>query len=182
LKDGRKSLENGLPVNGDLSTVDTTAWGRVAKLQPVVDAFDNDPNSRALQDVGLDGLSDNDERSKFGSVVQRVKAVLNPQAATAFAADPSTDDYQYYQGPQLDQAGAGILERYSKYNGTDGNSKTAQQSQAQLGLQTSASTSLPDAEDIDRDNNMSTDDEYFEYKVPINPANLVVGKVLLTIK
>ncbi len=176
LKDGRKSLENGLPVNGDYSTVDTTAWGRVAKLQPVVDAFDNDPNARALQDVGLDGLNDADERTKFGTVVQRVKAVVSPQVATAFENDPSTDDYQYYQGPKLDQAGAGILQRYSQYNGTDGNSKTAQQSQALLGLQTSASTSLPDAEDIDRDNNMSTDDEYFEYKVPINPQNLVVGQ------
>ena len=40
LKDGRKSLENGLPVNGDYSTVDTTAWGRVPRNQPVVNAFD----------------------------------------------------------------------------------------------------------------------------------------------
>jgi cell surface protein SprA len=43
LKDGRKSLENGLPVNGDLSTVDTTTWGRVPKTQPVVNAFDSNP-------------------------------------------------------------------------------------------------------------------------------------------
>ena len=176
LKDGRKSIENGLPVNGDYSTVDTTAWGRVSKIQPVVDAFDNNPNSRALQDVGLDGLNDADERSKFSGVVQRLKTQLNPQAGNAFAADPSSDDYQYYQGPQLDQAGAGILQRYAKYNGTDGNSKTAQQSEALLGLQTSASTSLPDAEDVDRDNNMSQDDEYFEYVVSIRPKDLVVGQ------
>ena len=176
LKDGRKSIENGLPVNGDLSTVDTTAWGRVAKLQPVVEAFDNDPNSRVLQDVGLDGLNDADERTKFADVVQRVSSEVNPQAAKAYAADPSTDDYQYYQGPQLDHAGAGILQRYAQYNGTEGNSKTSQQSEALLGLQTSASTSLPDAEDVDRDNNMSTDDEYFEYHVSIRPKDMVVGQ------
>lgn len=175
LKDGRKSIENGLPVNGDLSTVDTTAWGRVAKLQPVVNAFDNNPSSRALQDVGLDGLSDGDEQTKFAPFVQRIKTEVNPQAAAVISADPSSDDYQYYQGPALDQAGAGILQRYSKYNGTDGNSKTAAQSQAQLGLQTSASTSLPDAEDVDRDNNMSQDDEYFEYHVKVTPKDLVVG-------
>jgi cell surface protein SprA len=176
LKDGRKSIENGLPVNGDLSTVDTTAWGRVAKLQPVINAFDNNPDSRALQDVGLDGLADADEQSKFGAIVQRVKGEVTPQAGNAFAADPSSDDYQYYRGPALDQAGAGILQRYSKYNGTDGNSKTAAQSQALLGLQTSASTSLPDAEDIDHDNNMSQDDEYFQYKVSIRPKDLIVGQ------
>ncbi len=176
LKDGRKSLENGLPPDGNLANVDETVWGRVAKLQPVVNAFDNNPASRTLQDVGLDGLNDADERVKFASVIQQAKALLNAPAANALAADPSSDDYQYYQGPALDRAGAGILKRYSQYNGTEGNSPTSQQSQALLGLQTSASTALPDAEDINRDNNMDQDDEYFQYKVSMRPQDLVVGK------
>jgi len=176
LKDGRKSLENGLPVNGDLSTVDTTVWGRVPKTQPVVNAFDSNPASRAIQDVGLDGLGDADERTKFAGVVQQIKARVNSQAAANFANDPSSDNFQYYQGPQLDAANAGILQRYSMYNGTEGNSKTSDQSQAQLGLSTSASTSLPDGEDIDHDNNMSQDDEYFQYKVSMRPKDLVIGQ------
>ncbi len=176
LLDGRKSLENGLPVNGDLSQVDTTVWGRVAKTQPVVNAFDSNPASRVLQDVGLDGLDDADERSKFAPAIQAVKTRVNAQAAAAFNNDPSSDDYQYYQGPLLDQQQAGILQRYSMYNGTEGNSKTSQQSQALLGIATSASTSLPDAEDVDRDNNMNTDDEYFEYHVPLTPAGMVIGQ------
>ena len=176
LLDGRKSLENGLPVNGDLSQVDSTVWGRVSKLQPVVNAFDNNPAARVLQDVGLDGLDDADERTHFASVVQQVKARVSPQAASAFVNDPSSDDYQYYQGPQLDKAQAGILQRYSQYNGTEGNSKTSEQSQALLGIATSASTSLPDAEDVDRDNNMNQDDEYFQYHVPLHPNGMVVGQ------
>ncbi|MES2425797.1 MAG: cell surface protein SprA [Bacteroidota bacterium] len=176
LKDGRKSLENGLPVNGDLSTVDTTAWGRVPKAQPVVNAFDSNPASRALQDVGLDGLGDADEQAKFAPAVQKMKSVVNAQAANTFANDPSSDDYQYYLGPEQDAARASILQRYSKYNGNEGNSKTAEQSQALLGLQTSANTSLPDGEDIDRDNNMSQDDQYFQYKVSMRPQDLVVGQ------
>src|SRR6202012_4822682 len=55
-------------------------------------------------------------------------------------------------------------------------SKTPQQSQGLLGLSTSASTSLPDAEDVDRDNNMNQDDEYFQYHVSIRPQDLVVGQ------
>ncbi|AMR34418.1 cell surface protein SprA [Mucilaginibacter sp. PAMC 26640] len=176
LKDGRKSLENGLPVDGSTDKTDETNWGRVSKLQPVINAFDNNPDSRRLQDVGLDGLNDTDEQTKFAPVVNQVTTVLNPQAATAFKADPSSDDYQFYQGPALDQARAGILERYSRYNGTDGNSKTAEQSQAELGLQTSASTSLPDGEDINRDNNMSQTDEYFQYRVSIRPQDMQVGQ------
>ena len=176
LKDGRKSLENGLPVNGDYSTVDTTAWGRVPRNQPVVNAFDANSASRALQDVGLDGLGDADERAKFAAIVQQVKNQLSPQAAANFSNDPSSDNFQYYQGPQLDQARAGILQRYSMYNGTEGNSNTSAQSQATLGLTTSAATSVPDGEDIDHDNNMSQDDEYFQYKVSIRPKDLVVGQ------
>jgi cell surface protein SprA len=176
LLDGRKSLENSLPVNGALNQVDTTVWGRVSKLQPVVNSFDNNPNARVLQDVGLDGLNDADERSKFAGVVQQVKAQVNAQAASSFANDPSSDDYQYYQGPQLDRVQAGILQRYSQYNGTESNSKTSEQSQAALGIATSASTSLPDAEDVDRDNNMNQDDEYFQYKVSIRPKDLVIGQ------
>ena len=176
LLDGRKSLENGIPVNGDQTQLDETVWGKVPKLQPVVNAFDNDPNARAIQDIGLDGLNDAAEKTKFANIVQQVKGEVSPQAGNAFAADPSTDDYQYYLGTQLDQAKAGILQRYSQYNGTEGNSKTAEQSQATTGTPVSAATSLPDGEDVDRDNNMNQDDEYFQYKVSIRPKDLVVGQ------
>jgi len=182
LKDGQKSLENGLPVDGNLSNIVQTAWGRSPKLQPVVNSFDSNPASRALQDVGLDGLNDADEQAKFAPVVQQAKGQLSAQAANALAADPSSDDYQYYQGPELDKAGAGILERYSRFNGPDGNSPTSQQSQALLGIQTSAATSLPDGEDINHDNNMDQDDEYFQYKVSIRPQDLVVGKNFISDK
>ncbi|QKJ33029.1 cell surface protein SprA [Mucilaginibacter mali] len=182
LYDGRKSLENGLPVDGDLSKVDETNWGRVPKLQPVINAFDSNPTARLLQDVGLDGLSDADERKKFATVIQLIKAQLNPTAAAAFDNDPASDDYQYYQGPALDDAHAGILARYSRYNGLEGNSKTAEQSKAELGLSTSASTSLPDGEDINRDNNMSQADEYYQYKVSVRPQDLVIGQNYITDK
>ncbi|RFZ81284.1 cell surface protein SprA [Mucilaginibacter terrenus] len=182
LKDGRKSLENSLPVDGSTDKTDETVWGRVSRLQPVINAFDNNPDSRKLQDVGLDGLNDADEATKFASVVNQAKAVLSPQAAASLTADPSSDDYRYYQGPELDQARASILDRYSRYNGAEGNSKTAEQSQAELGLQTSASTSLPDGEDINRDNNMSQTDEYFQYRVSIRPQDMQVGQNFISDK
>ena len=176
LKDGQKDLENGLPADGSTNNLNQTVWGRSPILQPVVNSFDTDPAARKLQDVGLDGINDAAEQTQFASVVQQVKGQLNTQAGNNFAADPSSDDYQYYQGPALDKAGAGILQRYSMYNGTEGNSPTAEQSQALLGLQTSASTSIPDGEDINHDNNMDQDDEYFQYKVSMRPQDLVVGK------
>ncbi|WP_379087939.1 cell surface protein SprA [Pedobacter sp. UC225_65] len=107
LKDGRKSLENGLPANEDPSKYDETNWGRVAKLQPVIQAFDNDPAARRAQDVGLDGLSNTNERIKFQQLIAQIKNQLNPDAALAFENDPSSDDYTYFRGGALDQSNAG---------------------------------------------------------------------------
>ena len=180
LKDGRKSLENGLPPDGDPTKFDETNWGRVPKLQPVVQAFDNDPAARKVQDVGLDGLSNNDEQTKFAPAISQIVPQLAPAAASELRGDPSSDDYTYFRGPQLDQENAGILKRYEKYNGTDGNSKTSQQSLQDVGIDNSASTSLPDGEDVNRDNNMTQSDEYFQYKVSMRKGDLEVGKNYVT--
>ena len=50
LKDGKKFYENGLPVDGDRSRVDSTVWGLVPKQQSTVYAFDNTSGARARQD------------------------------------------------------------------------------------------------------------------------------------
>ena len=179
LLDGKKSLENGLPADADESKVTSTVWGRAPKLQPVIQAFDSDPNARKLQDVGLDGLPNDAERNFFKPQIDQIKAVLNPQAAAEIDADPSSDDFQYYRGGNLDGQNAFVLKRYERYNGTEGNSKTTQQSQSETGIDNTASTSLPDGEDINRDNTSSTSDEYYEYRVPLRP-NMQVGESYIT--
>ncbi|NEU10210.1 cell surface protein SprA [Flavihumibacter sp. R14] len=173
LKDGRKGLENGLPVDGDLSKTDQTIWGRVPKLQPVIQAFDNNPDARQFQDIGLDGLSSGDERQQFSAFLNQVRTQVNATAAQALEVDPASDDYQYYLGGNLDDLNAGILKRYERYNGSEGNSKTTQQSLDQTGIENSAGTPLPDGEDINRDNNSTQADEYFQYKVSIRPQDLL---------
>lgn len=182
LKDGRKSLENGLPADGDPDKTDETVWGRVPKLQPVIQAFDNDPAARKMQDVGLDGLNSEAEQVKYQAIVNQVTSMLDPQAANRFRNDPSSDDYVYYRGNELDQLNAGILKRYENYNGSEGNSKTSQQSLDATGIENSAATSYPDGEDINRDNNSSKADEYFQYKISMRPQDLVVGKGFVTDK
>ena len=46
LKDGKKFYENGLPIDGDRSRVDSTVWGLVPKQQSTVYAFDNTSGAR----------------------------------------------------------------------------------------------------------------------------------------
>ncbi|MEY3102962.1 MAG: cell surface protein SprA [Bacteroidota bacterium] len=66
LKDGMQSFEHGLPSDGSRRDVDSSMWGYASKYQPVVDAFDNSDASRPNQDVGVDGLMDQDERRWIG--------------------------------------------------------------------------------------------------------------------
>lgn len=176
LKDGRKSLENGLPANGSEGQTELTKWGRVPKLQPVNQAFENSSESRRAQDVGLDGLNDDAESRHFSDFVSQLAPRLQPAAAAELTKDPSSDNFRYYRDPTLDGDNAGILKRYERFNNTEGNSRTADQSLAETGLNNAAATSLPDGEDINRDNNMSLTDEYFQYKVSIRPEDMVVGQ------
>ncbi|MDX1284250.1 MAG: cell surface protein SprA, partial [Draconibacterium sp.] len=72
LKDSRKAFENGLPTTETISNVDTTIWGRVSTLQSLVNAFDNNPESRKYQDVGFDGLNDEDEQKHFNDYLTQI--------------------------------------------------------------------------------------------------------------
>lgn len=175
LKDGRKALENGMSPSGDLSGIDETNWGRVPKIQPVIQAFDNDPTARARQDIGIDGLNDQDEASFFASFLGQLQGILNPATYRQLLEDPSGDNFRYYRGSDLDASQAGILERYKRYNGMEGNARTPEQSQAEFGIESSASTLLPDGEDINRDNNMNEAEEYFQYKIALRPQSMEVG-------
>src|SRR5690606_16073567 len=156
---------------GDLSQVDETHWGRVPRNQPVIQAFDNDPAARARQDIGLDGLSDADERTFHSSFLNQLQGLLKHDAAQELANDPTSDNIQYIRGPELYNQNAGILQRYERFNGPEGNSKSPEQS---VGVETSASTLLPDGEDINRDNNMNEAEEYYQYRVSLRPQDMQV--------
>uniref|UniRef100_F4CCF8 Gliding motility protein SprA N-terminal domain-containing protein n=1 Tax=Sphingobacterium sp. (strain 21) TaxID=743722 RepID=F4CCF8_SPHS2 len=176
LKDGRRAVENALPTNGNYAEMDLTNWGRVPKLQPMVQAFANNPDQRALQDVGLDALNDADERNHFSNFLSQASATLNPQPLQELNNDPSSDNFSYFRSAELDAQNAGILKRYERFNGTEGNSKTAEQAGAGDGVNTSASTLLPDGEDVNRDNTMNQIDEYYQYRVSVRPQDMMVGK------
>ncbi len=145
LKDGRKQYENGLPKDGGTGNTTSTAWGKVPTNQSLVYTFDSDGQERINQDIGLDGLNNTGESALF--------------PAFAGLPDPANDDYQYFL-----QAEGNILDRYLKYNGTEGNSPV------EVTNTNRGSTAQPDVEDINRDNTMNTINSYFEYNVPMFPG------------
>ncbi|UCG27624.1 MAG: cell surface protein SprA [Bacteroidales bacterium] len=177
LKDSRKSFENGLPTSPEITLVDTTSWGRIPLIQSLVNAFDNDLNSRRYQDVGLDGLGDEDESTFFGSYLTQLQGVVDPTVYTEMSQDPSSDNFHYFRGSDYDAQGLDILSRYKKYNGLEGNSPTSEQSVEDY--PTTGST-LPNIEDINRDNTLSESESYYQYRVTLNPGALQIGQNYIT--
>jgi cell surface protein SprA len=183
LPDSRKSFENGLPPDGVTGNVDVTVWGRVSTDQTVVNAFDNNLESRTNQDVGLDGWSNADERNFYADYVNWINnnGVLSPETKQKMLNDPSGDDFNYYRDDRYDQQELNILERYKRWNGTEGNSATAEMSAGLNadGYPTQA-TNSPDIEDINQDNNLTESESYFQYKLSLRPGDMVVGKNYIT--
>ena len=182
LRDGRKSFENGLPTSSLIKDVDTTIWGRVPRNQSLVDAFDNNPGSRPFQDVGYDGLGDQDEISFFDTTfVGKVKSVFGETSGAykLIAPDPSGDDYHYFRGTDYDNNPnfSSILNRYKKYNGPDGNSPTTDQSPESYNTM---ATPYPNVEDINKDNTLSEAERYYQYVVQLRPDQMKPGMNYIT--
>ncbi len=188
LKDGLKSYENGISLDGNQQYMKETSWGRVSTQNSLTYAFDNADGARKTQDVGLDGLSNDDEFtfSTYSDYVAKLRTRLAPDAVERMQNDefsplndPAGDNYHFYRGYDYDEQRLGILDRYKRYNGVEGNSLSPEDADDPL-YQTSRAT--PDVEDINQDNTLNEYERYFQYKVSIRPEDLVVGKNYITDK
>lgn len=172
MKDGRHAFENGLPADGDPAETSTNEWGRITKDQFLLPAFDNSASSRENQDVGLDGLKNEDEGAFFND---RFLSRLNVSqtARNEINKDVSGDLFQYYLDEKFDQADIKILERYKKFNGMEGNTPATIDESLPY---TKSGSNTPDNEDLNSDNTINELENYHEYEMDLRPGNLVVGE------
>ena len=188
LKDGLKSYENGIPYDGNDQYLTESAWGRVSTQNSLTYSFDNNSGSRLVQDVGLDGLP-NDDEFNFSSYKDYLDRLRQRLPATTVAEmeqdrfspfnDPAGDNYHFYRGYDYDEQRLGILARYKRYNGVEGNSLSPDEADDPL---YQSSRSVPDVEDINQDNTLNEYERYFQYRVSIRPEDLVVGRNFITDK
>jgi cell surface protein SprA len=183
IKDGRMSYENGLPPDG----VPASAGGSVQTVEnnvavvpfvsPIINAFDVNEDSRPNQDVGFDGMNNDKERDKFQSYYNYVSANVDPNSnlhkEAVVKKDVAGDDYHYYRGDDYDGSQLNTIERYRNFNGTQGNSPTeAQYKDLNSGHYPTTATTIPNIEDVNKDNTMNESESYYQYHVKINPADL----------
>ena len=173
LHDGKKFYESGMPVDGSQSYT-TTQWGKIPTSSIVSYAFATTKGARALQDVGFNGLNDEEER-RFQSYQNFLTSIQGQVSAAVWDSiynDPANDDYHYFRGSDYDQMKADILRRYKYINNPQGNSPDSGSSSERY--DTSYKTT-PDVEDINQDYTLNEYEKYYQYHVSIRPNDMVVG-------
>ena len=170
LHDGKKFYESGMPVDGTGSFT-TTQWGKIPVQATQTYAFATSSGSRLLQDVGLNGLTDEEERafesySEFNNFVQ---TLANDSIRQAWTNDPANDNYHYFRGSDFDAEQTSILDRYKRINNPQGNSPDNDNNSESY--DTSYKT-MPDVEDINQDYTLNEYERYYQYKVSIRPEDL----------
>ena len=168
LRDGKKFYESGMPVDGSQSFT-WSQWGKIPTQSTVTYAFATTGGSRNKQDVGLNGLTDEEERAKYNDFISYVNANVTGPALDSINADPAGDNYRYFRGAELDQRKASILERYKYINNPQGNSP-----ESDSNFDSSYKTT-PDVEDINQDYTLNEYEKYYQYRVSIRPEDFVVG-------
>jgi cell surface protein SprA len=173
LRDGKKFFEQGMPESGEYENTGVTAWGRYPTTQMLINAFSS--NDRQFQDVGLDGLTTEAEKTFFANYLNALRSNHGEDSKVYQDAlnDPSKDNYRYYQSDIYDAQEASILDRYKYYNNLDGNSPVSNMEQY---------SNLPDGEDVNGDKTMSETENYYQYKISLRPQEMVVGQNFITDK
>ena len=172
LRDGKKFYESGMPVDGSKSFT-YTQWGKIPTQSTVTYAFATTSGSRALQDVGFNGLTDAEEQKFYKSAyLDQIQGKVNQAVFDSIFADPARDNYHYFRGSDWDQMRAPILQRYKYINNPQGNSPD---SDSRSESYDTSYKSTPDVEDINQDYTLNEYEKYFQYRVSIRPEDLVVG-------
>ncbi len=190
LRDGKKSFEHGLPLNEeDATLVESTVWGRSPRTTSTMVAFANEADARAKQDVGLDGLTNEQEKdpmylyhngqNPYVEYVNKLRGKVNEQVLAMWESDPFSplndpagDNYHYYRGDDYDYDQTPVLLRYKRYNGTEGNSPEMQEN-ASYGT---ASTLQPDIEDINNDNTLNDNERFYRYHISLRQKDMQPGQ------
>lgn len=173
LRDGKKFYESGLPVDGSQNFT-YTQWGKIPNQSTVTYAFATTKGSRALQDLGLNGLNDQEEQQfeSYQDFLKQIQGKVNQAVFDSIWADPANDDYHYFRGSDYDRMQASILRRYKYINNPQGNSPD---NESRTESYDTSYKSSPDVEDINQDYTLNEYEKYYQYHVSLRPEDMNVG-------
>lgn len=147
---------------------DTCCWG----LYGITNQWTNQFSNVNYQDIGLDGLNNSQERTFFNNYLTTANQICSPEAYNTIIEDPCNDDYHYFRGSDYDYLAVSIADRYSGFNGFEGNSTA---NFPNIESYPTTNSSFPDKEDINNNENINSGSSYYEYHITVN-NNLFVSE------
>ncbi len=161
LRDNLQFFENTIPTDPQsLVPISNTIWGEVPNDIPINNGFEQDNESRAIQDVGFDGLDNTKENLKFTDYITDMTTDGNVPVSV-ITADPSGDDFVYFGDENVYEGETNLLKRYRRQNGPEGNAPARDDNQILR------ANYIPDSEDMNGNRSLDQGEGYYEYSIDI---------------
>ena len=169
LRDGKLSFEYG-----NISFLDSTVWGWHSFFIFSPREFPDSEELRTRMDVGLDGLSDENERLWFDSYLDLIEAAYGPNSNAYQKAweDPSRDNFQPIDDPSIDMVS--IADRHLGANGMEGNSAILEHF-----YNTNGYSKHPNSEDLNLNEALDTHEETEDYVLRLEPGMGAVSEYIV---
>ena len=156
IKDNFLFFENAIPTTQRKVPTTNTTFGRATVSIPLVNGFDLQEGKS--QDLGFDGINNEDESKKFQSWLIENNVASLPDVAT----DPSNDDFLFFNDQSL-SGEPRLLDRMKRFNGPEGNAPLNNSDANQF----VRGNRYPDSEDINNNKSLDQNEAFYEYKILI---------------
>ncbi|NTW48164.1 MAG: cell surface protein SprA [Chlorobiales bacterium] len=158
-----KTPGTGANARDDSTRYGKDKYGRFLKSSVtgylVNNILNNDPSDPTItEDIGIDGLTNDEEKSVFSAFITEAEKDLSNNTAfqeelRRLRSDPSGDDFF---APEDNN------DSFDYINGVEGNSKSGRR----------VTSNRPNTEDLNNNNTSDRNDNFYRYKIPINPRLL----------
>jgi cell surface protein SprA len=155
-------------------TYDSTAFGMIGHSDNTNSTFYfSNYHYGYIQDLGLDGLDDEGEAIYFSNYLDSVanKYGENSSVYNNVIEDPAGDNYQSYR-----------RDFYPEYNGVIHHVYKDYQKQQNNADSDYPKVTIPDYEDLNKNEKFDTLNHYYQVKVSLKPNDLIVGQNYITEK
>ena len=174
-----KVFENGCG-DGD-TAVGYSVWERPQRQSTAYALTPLGMESRRLQDVGLNGLSTEEELVFPRRVSGGAARMFAGRNASRMEEDPHSP-LKIQRGDTLGITGRGAGSTTAKHPGTIQDITTPKAIHCREDNPYSSTAEPPDTEDIDGDNTMNVNEAYYQYRASLRPESMRVGTNYITDK
>ena len=161
IKDNFLFFENAIPTSQRKVPTSNTVYGKATVSIPLVNGFDLQEGQ--IQDLGFDGIDDNEERTQYNSWLVDNDVVTIPEVQ----GDPANDNFLFFNDVSLNNED-NLLKRLRQFNGPQGNAPLTNNATNEF----VRGNRFPDTEDLNNNKSLEQTEAYYEYKIKVKPLNV----------